>query len=57
MGIDSGLPQILNEAKTRLPIDDQWDINNMWSQDQGQTVAKVILLGRATGISYVSYKK
>ena len=52
MGTDSGLFQTLNEAKTRLPIDDQWVIENMWSQYQGY-----IALDRAGRFSYGPYKK
>ena len=56
MGINSGLIKTFNEAKNMLPIDDQWTINNIWSHDQGKTVAKDVELGKATGISDGSYK-
>ena len=40
-----------------LPTGNHWLITNMWSQDQGKTIAKAIALSIATGISDESYKK
>ena len=56
MGTDSGIPKTMDEAKNMLSMNDQWTINNMWSQDQGKPVAKDIALCRATRISDGSYK-
>ena len=52
----SKIPTTLQEAKDLLPQDDQWDISNMWLQDQGKEIANAIQLGNATGLSDGSYK-
>ena len=46
----------LATAKKSLPTDDQWAINEMFSDDQEEKVAKAIQCGDATGISDGSYK-
>ena len=46
----------LATAKQSLPTDDQWAINEMFSEDQGAKVARAIQRGDATGISDGSYK-
>ena len=46
----------LDTARKALPIDDQWAINKLLSDDQGAKVARAIQIGEATGISDGSFK-
>ena len=46
----------LATSKKSLPMDNQWAINEMFTEDQGAKVAIAIKQGEATGISDGSYK-
>ena len=56
METDSESSITLQEARQLLPTNDQWAINNIWTQDQGKAVARAITLVRTTRISDGSYK-